>query len=65
MQEHILGVGDELVIEGDIRLTILAVEAGEVLLAITCPEPSDAAGLKPRQQRVPVTVRPVPPTSDA
>ena len=44
MQEHILGVGDELVIEGGIRLTLVAVEADEVLLGITAPEPSDGAG---------------------
>ena len=44
MQEHALGVGEELVIEGGIRLTLLAVEADEVLLAITAPEPSDGAG---------------------
>ncbi len=37
MQEHALGVGDELVFEGGARLTILAVEAGEVLLGITAP----------------------------
>ena len=44
MQEHALGVGDELVIEGSVRLTLLAVEAGEVLLAITAPEPGGVAG---------------------
>jgi hypothetical protein len=44
MQEHALGVGEELVIEGGIRLTLLAVEADEVLLGITAPEPSDVAG---------------------
>jgi hypothetical protein len=44
MQEHVLEVGEELVIEGGIRLTLLAVEAGEVLLGITAPEPSDGAG---------------------
>ena len=44
MQEHVLEVGQELVIEGGIRLTLLAVEAGDVLLAITAPEPSDVAG---------------------
>jgi hypothetical protein len=44
MQEHVLEVGEELVIEGGIRLTLLAVEADEVLLAITAPEPSDGAG---------------------
>jgi hypothetical protein len=32
------------VIEGGIRLTLLAVEAGEVLLVITAPEPGDGAG---------------------
>ena len=44
MQEHALGVGEELVIEGGIRLTVLAVEAGEVLLAISVPEPGDVEG---------------------
>src|SRR5262249_51707927 len=51
MREYTLGVGDELVIEDDIRLTLLAVEAGEVLLAITAPEPSDAAGPGPGEDR--------------
>ena len=41
MQEHLLEVGQELVIEGGVCLTLLAVEAGEVLLGITAPEPSD------------------------
>ena len=44
MQEHVLEVGQELVIEGGIRLALLAVEADEVLLGITAPEPSDGAG---------------------
>ena len=44
MQEQALRVGEELVIEGSFRLTLLAVEAGEVLLGITAPEPSDMAG---------------------
>jgi hypothetical protein len=44
MQEHVMGVGDELVIEGGICLTLLAVEAGEVLLGVTAPEPSDGGG---------------------
>ena len=44
MQEHALGVGDELVIEGSVRLTLLAVEAGEVLLGVTAPEPGDGGG---------------------
>jgi hypothetical protein len=44
MQEQALRVGEELVIEGSFRLTLLAVEAGEVLLGITAPEPSDVTG---------------------
>ena len=44
MQEHLLEVGQELVIEGGICLTLLAVEAGEVLLGITAPEPNEVAG---------------------
>ena len=44
MQEHVLEVGEELVIEGGIRLTLLAVEADEVFLGVTAPEPSDGAG---------------------
>ena len=44
MQEHVLEVGQELVIEGGIRLALLAVEADEVLLGITACEPSDGAG---------------------
>src|SRR5262249_55787735 len=44
MQEHVLEIGQELVIEGGICLTLLAVEAGEVLVGVTAPEPSDGAG---------------------
>jgi hypothetical protein len=44
MQEHALGVDEELVIGGGIRLTVLAVEAGDVLLAISVPEPGDVGG---------------------
>ena len=42
MQEHVLKVGEELVIEGGTCLTLLAVEAGEVLLGITASEPTEA-----------------------
>ena len=44
MREHVLEVGEELVIEGGVRLTLLAVEAGEVLLGIAAPEPGDVGG---------------------
>jgi hypothetical protein len=44
MHEQVLEVGEELVIEGGVCLTLLAVEAGEVLLGVTAPEPSDVAG---------------------
>jgi len=47
MQEHVLQVGEQLVIEGS-RLALLAVEADEVLLGLTAPQPSDGGG--PRQQ---------------
>ncbi len=60
MQEHMVGVGDELVIEGIARLTVLAVEAGEVLLAITDPEPDDGGGLEARQAPHRMPAEPVP-----
>jgi len=44
MQEYVLTVGEELVIEGGTRLTLLAVEAGEALLGVTAPEPGGVAG---------------------
>jgi hypothetical protein len=44
MREHVLQVGEELVIEGGICLTLLAVEPGEVLLGLTVSETSDVAG---------------------
>ena len=40
MQNHALQVGEELVIPGHIRLTILAVEEDKIVLGITA-EPSD------------------------
>jgi sRNA-binding carbon storage regulator CsrA len=64
MQEHALRVGEELVFEGGIRVTHLAVEAGEVVLAITAPEPRDVGGPEVRQRRPRMTTRPVPQPSD-
>ena len=43
MQEHALRVGDELVIQGYDRLTVLAVEGDEVVLGIT-GEPNGVRG---------------------
>ena len=59
MQEYALGVGEELVIEGGIRLTLLAVEAGEVRLGLTAPQPGDVGGPEARQRRTGLTVMPM------
>ena len=63
MQEHALGVGEELVIEGGVRLTLLAVEAGEVLLAISVPEPGDVGGPDAGDRTSSWTQGALPPTS--
>jgi hypothetical protein len=64
MHEHELGVGEELVTEGGIRLIVLAIEAGEVLLGISAPAPSDVAGPPARQRRPGMTARPASWVSD-
>jgi hypothetical protein len=64
MQEYALSVGEELVIGGGIRLTVLAVEAGEVLLGLTAPEPGEGAVPEARQRRPPRATTPAPWTSD-
>ena len=53
MQEHVLEVGEELVIEGGVCLTLLAVEAGEVLLGIAAPEPAAWEAQRPAAARHP------------
>jgi hypothetical protein len=63
MQEHALGVGEELVIGGGIRLTVLAVEAGEVLLGLTFPEPGDEGGPDASDRTSSWTQEALPPTS--
>jgi hypothetical protein len=57
MQDYSLRVGEELVIQGHIRLTLLAVEGDEVVLAIT-DEPDGVRGLVARELRL--RLRPVP-----
>ena len=59
MQEHALGVGDELVIDGHIRLTLVAVEADETLLAIAAAEANDVASPEAHQRRSGVPTVPV------
>ena len=51
MQDHTLQVGEELVIQGHVRLTILAVDQDEVLLSITA-EPNGVQGPVIRQWRI-------------
>jgi hypothetical protein len=51
MQDHTLRVGEELVIQGHVRLTILAVDQDEVLLSITA-EPNGVQGPVIRQWRI-------------
>ena len=64
MPEHELWLGQELVIAGHTRLTILVVEPGEVLLSITAAEPSDVEAPEACQRRHRLTARPVPRASD-
>ncbi len=51
MTDHALRVGDELVIEGRIRLTILAVEEDTVVLGIADTGPGGVSGPVARQRR--------------
>jgi len=63
MNDHVLRVGDELVIPGHIRLTILAVEEGKVVLGITA-EPNHVRSALARQRRPRLTAVPLPPPND-
>jgi hypothetical protein len=40
MQVYTLQAGDEVVLDGDTRLTVLAVGGEEVLLAVSAPAPA-------------------------
>jgi hypothetical protein len=59
MQDHALRVGEELVIQGHARLTILAVEENGVVLGITA-EPDGVRGPAARPWRPPLAAVPVP-----
>ena len=59
MQDHALRVGEELVLQGHARLTILAVEDNEVVLGITA-EPDGVRGPAARPWRPRLAVVPVP-----
>lgn len=63
MQDHALQVGEELVIQGHVRLTILAVDGDEIILGITA-EPNDVQGLVIRQLRRKLMAVPVPLSDD-
>ena len=63
MQDHALRVGEELVIPGHIRLTILAVEEGKVVFGITA-EPNGLRSPVVRQRRPCLTAMPLPPPND-
>ncbi len=59
MQDHTLRVGEELVIQGYVRLTILGVEQGRVVFGITA-EPNDMRDPVACQWRDWLTAVPVP-----
>ena len=59
MQNYALRVGEELVLQGHARLTILAVEENEVVLGITA-EPDGRRGPAARPWRPRPAVVPVP-----
>jgi hypothetical protein len=63
MQDQALRVGDELLIQGHVRLTILAVEGDEVVFGITA-EPDGVRGPVARPRRRPLSAVPVPLPND-
>ena len=63
MLDHALRVGDELVIQGYARLTILAVEEDDVVLGITT-DPNGVPSRVDRQERPPLAAAPLPLLSD-
>jgi Global regulator protein family len=64
MRDHALRVGDELVIDGRIRLTILAVEEDSVSFGIAAAEPGGVSGPVARRRRPRMAAVPGPLPSD-
>jgi hypothetical protein len=60
MEQYALGVGEELVLEGNIHITLLAVEGSEALLGITFPHLGDLGGHGKDEGELPMTLRPAP-----
>jgi hypothetical protein len=63
MRDHALRVGEGLVIQGHVRLTILAIEEGKVVLGITA-EPNGVGGPVARQWRPRLAAGAVPLPND-
>jgi hypothetical protein len=63
MQHHALRVGEELVIPGHIRLTILAVDEDEVFLGITA-DPNGVPGSVAVPWRLRLMAVPLSPPND-
>lgn len=59
MQDHTLRLGEELVIQGHIRLTILAIDEDEVSLGITA-DSNGAQGPEIRQLSIRLMAVPLP-----
>jgi Global regulator protein family len=64
MQDHVLKVGETLVIDAGIRLTVLAVQEDHVLLGVTAPGLIGREGppqvRQKRRSRLMVTPTPLP-----
>jgi len=64
MQDHVLGVGEALVIDAGIRLTVLSVKEDHVIVGVTAPGLIGRGGppqvRRKRRPRLMVTPTPLP-----
>src|SRR5262245_17815050 len=60
MQPQVLRVGETLVMDEDIYLTVLAVKGDSVVLGVTAPGPTDPGGAAEVRRRRPARPRPSP-----